>query len=93
MTNTASYRRPLVWAFVIQLLLVATCGAMLDMGQHAKACAGASVAFWLGVLFIFIRRGERPTRGDLAYIRWGLFPIGILGTEAIILAWRIRGLL
>ena len=51
------------------------------MGNHARACAGASLAFWLGVLFILIRRRESLTRGDLAYIRWGLLPIGILGTS------------
>ena len=94
MTSIASYRRPLVWACVIQFLFVATCGTMLDMGHHARACAGASLAFWLGVLCIVIRRREQPNRGDLVYIRWGLLPIGILGTEAIIMmAWRIRGML
>jgi hypothetical protein len=91
MTLSESYQRPLLWAFAIQLLLAATCGTMLDFGQHARACAGASLAFWLGVLFIVIRRRESPTRGDVAYIRWGLLPIGILGTEAIMLAWRLRG--
>jgi hypothetical protein len=88
----APYFRPLLWAFVFQVLLLAFYCTVLDLGQHARACSYASGVFWLGVLLILVRRRESPTRGDLAFIRWALLPIGILGSETFLLVWQMRGM-
>jgi hypothetical protein len=88
----APYNRPLLWAMVFQVLLVAFYWTALDLGQSRLASAYASVIFWLGVIVILIRRRGEPTGGDLAFVRWGLLPIGVLGSEAILLVWQMRGM-
>jgi hypothetical protein len=65
---------------------------VLDFGQYMRAFACASAVFWFGVLLILFRRREQPTRGDLAFVRWALLPIGILVTEGIMFVWRMRTL-
>lgn len=85
------YVRPLIWAFGFQFLLIAFYWTALDFGQHRRASAYASMVFWLGVLLILIRRREKPTSADLAFIRWALLPVGVLATESILFVWRMRG--
>jgi len=80
-----------MWAFIIQIVLCAIYWTALDMGQRRHASASASAIFWLGVVLILVRRSENPTRGDLAFIRWALLPIGVLGCEFILLVRHMRG--
>lgn len=56
-----------------------------------QAAMYSSVAFWLGVLIILIRRPMSPTKGDLAYIRWGLLVIVPIGVPAFLYVWSAKG--
>jgi hypothetical protein len=85
------YTGPLLRAFICQVLLLCLYSLFLDLGQHIRACCGASVGFWLGAILILVRRPRHPTAGDLAYIRWGLVPIILVGSEAFVWVWKLRG--
>jgi hypothetical protein len=70
----APYDDPVRLAVLQQFFLATLSVLLLDGGVTAKACGYAILAFWAGVGVIWLRRGARPNRTDLLYIRWGSFP-------------------
>jgi len=88
------YTRPLIQAFALQLVLVFLYDyCCLDLGEHRQACCYSSVVFWLGTVLILVRRPRKPTRGDLAFIRWGLLPIVLFGSELFVAVWKFKRLI
>jgi len=59
----------------LQLFLALISGMILDGGVLARLLLIASIAFWIGVVFILFRRPQTPSRFDLSYLRIGLFVI------------------
>jgi hypothetical protein len=47
----------------------------------------------MGTVLILVRRPRNPTRGDLAFIRWGLLPIVVIGSELFIAVWKFKHLI
>jgi hypothetical protein len=91
---TDPYSRPLARAALIQFGLLFVCGSMiLDEGVVLSACRPCSATFWMGTIIILIRRRANPTPGDLAYIRWGLLIINVIGVPAFHAVWRMKGLI
>jgi hypothetical protein len=85
------FARPLVRALLLQVgLLVFFFGLFLDFGESLRSCCYLSIVFWLGTIIILIRRPQNPTRGDLAYIRWGLLLIVLLGIPALWAVWHFK---
>ena len=85
------YTRPLVSAFFLQVALLFFFSLILDLDDVAlQACCFSSVAFWMGVILILIRRPRSPTKGDLIYICWGLLPIVLVGVPAFIWVWELK---
>ena len=85
------YTRPLLRALGIQFLLLALASCGLPQEVFLRACSFASVGFWVGVVVVLIRRPRNPTQGDLAFVRWGLLPVGIIGMVAALLYWTVIG--
>jgi hypothetical protein len=88
------YTRPLLLAFLLQLLFLFFYKVMvLDLGQGLQACCYGSVAFWLGVVLILVRRPRNPSPGDLTYIRWGLIPIVLISNPIFLWVWKAKGVI
>jgi hypothetical protein len=66
-----AYRRPVVFALLLQFAVATVSLLMLDGGLLASLFGGAVAGFWCGVAIIFCRRPFRPTDSDLIYIRVG----------------------
>jgi hypothetical protein len=88
------YFRPLLCAFGWQFAFLFIFRVMvLDLGQRLQACCAASAAFWLGAILVLVRRPRNPTRGDLAYLKWGLVPIVLVSNPVFIWVWTLKGAL
>jgi len=66
-----TYRSALKDALVIQIPLILLGGLAADGGVMAAICLRAAVAFWIATAIILIRRPAKPSRWDLAFIRFG----------------------
>jgi hypothetical protein len=83
--------KPLLWAFVQQIGWLFFLELILDEGVLLSAARAPSVGFWSGVLFILIRRPACPTNGEILFIRWGLFPIMLVGLFVQMQVWTAQG--
>src|SRR4051794_21374872 len=72
---SAEYREPVRFTLLQQVPVAVLCLLMLDGGRMARVCGIAMVGFWCGVFLLWLRRPRQPTRTDLAFLRWGFFPI------------------
>jgi hypothetical protein len=82
------YFRPLLQALGLQCLLLlfsGCCGMPPEL--FVRGCCYASAGFWFAVIVVLVRRPRSPTQGDLAFIRWGLLPIGVFGTMTALFYW------
>ena len=94
---SASYRRAIFDALVLQVVLGALSMMLLDGGRVAHTTGIAVLAFWSGAALVIIRRPTAPTPTDLFLIRFGFLPLLIV-TFALAewvwswhWVWRIRG--
>ncbi len=57
---------------------------LLDGGNVFRTCKVAAIAYWVGVLFVIVRRRRNPTPIDIVWIKYGfLLAIGcaeVIGT-------------
>ena len=88
-----TYSRPLARAALIQVGVILFFGLMLDEGVRLSAALPCSAAFWMGTIIILVRRRANPTPTDLAYIRWGLLIINVIGVPAFLTVWQMKGLI
>jgi len=70
-----SYRHPIVFALVLQVVIAVLSMLMLDGGQLAKVCGVAMAGFWIGGFVIIGRRPFNPTASDLLYFRIGFVAV------------------
>lgn len=65
------FTSPLKYAVLCQFAI----GAILLVPYHMLAVQvlwlGSVLAFWAGMAFVYFRRGAKPTRLDLIFVRWG----------------------
>jgi len=94
---SASYRRAIFDALVLQVVLGALSMMLLDGGRVAHTRGIAVLAFWSGAALVIIRRPTAPMPTDLFLIRFGFLPLLIV-TFALAewvwswhWVWRIRG--
>jgi hypothetical protein len=72
---SASYRRAIYDALIVQVILGVLAMMVLDGGHMAHTTGIALLAFWSGAAVIIIRRPMAPTQTDLWLIRFGSLPL------------------
>jgi len=65
---------PLIASLVEHFLVFGIYAMALDGGNLARICAGVSLAYWLVVLMILVRRRYSLSKGNLVFIAFG-FPV------------------
>jgi hypothetical protein len=93
MAKIPSVSRDLTLALVVQGFAVLLAASSLDMGQLMLATAGTSIAYWVGVMLVILRRSKTLTEGDHLFIRFGLIPILVIGIPAFFCVWAFKGAL
>jgi hypothetical protein len=71
----AVYRRPLKAALLQQAICFIVGILTLDGGTTANATTVALLAYWMSAGLIIARRLDKPTLGDLHFIRWAFLAI------------------
>ena len=89
----APYKRALTQAVVLYCLWLGFSQLILDTGEFLSAVIYSSIAFWIGVVLVVVRRPLAPTRGDLYFIRWGIIPIVAMGVAVFTCVWHWKGVL
>lgn len=77
-TYSAAYNPAFRTALLIQAILAVLSVLVLDHGQTHRAFWVAFLAQWTMVWIILFRRSLQPTGMDLAFVRYGILPIGII---------------
>ena len=62
----------------VQTVVLLFTALLLDGGVLFRGCSIAAIAYWLGALFIVIRRRRNPTDNDVVLIKYG-FPVAVGG--------------
>jgi hypothetical protein len=62
---------------------------MLDGGWTNKLCIMSMIGYWIAVLAIRIRRGAKPTAGDLLFLRYGVAMLFVLSIAVARLVYSI----
>lgn len=86
-----SYRKPIVEAVVLQVILGILSLMILDGGTTARICGIALVAFWGGATILIWRRPQTPTKTDIALIRFGYLPLAVLAFFLVHFIWSLKG--
>lgn len=69
------YKSDVVFALGVQLVVGLFAMLLLDGGRMARVVGVAVLAFWLATALVMTRRPHSPTSFDLAWIRWGFWPV------------------
>src|SRR5262245_20396287 len=91
--STSPYRAAITSAIVQQVIVLVLASLILDGGDLLMFCLVACLAFWTGVIFIRVRRGQTPTKIDLLLIRSSYLLLCIITFFAVHLVWKLRGLI
>ena len=68
--------REAFWVGVAQqLFLLVFSALLLDTGIVFRRVVVATIGFWCFVLIFLIRRRNSPTKGDLYFIKYGIWPL------------------
>ena len=86
-----SYKKPIIMALTVQVLVALLSGLILDGGTVARICGIALVAYWGGVAVLIWRRPQNPTKVDLALIQLGYFLVIVLAWFLVFGIWKMRG--
>jgi hypothetical protein len=86
---STAYDEPVRFALLQQVPAALLCLLVLDGGLMAKVCGGAMAGFWVGAGWLWARRPRNPSPTDIAFIRWGFFPLlaASLVLAAIVQRW------
>uniref|UniRef100_A0A7C2K1W8 Uncharacterized protein n=1 Tax=Schlesneria paludicola TaxID=360056 RepID=A0A7C2K1W8_9PLAN len=82
------YRQPIVFALALHAAMTLLAILVLDGGTLARAFAGGSLGYWMGVGLILCRRPFCPSPSDRALIRYGLVPAFVASALVAELAMR-----
>src|SRR4051812_11976459 len=88
---SASYRKPVFEAVVLQVLVGLFSALILDGGTTARICGIALVAFWGGAVVLIWRRPHSPTRRDIELLRFGYLPLVVIAFLLVHFIWTMRG--
>jgi hypothetical protein len=83
---STAYHEPVQFALVQQIPPAVVCLLMLDGGYMARLCGCAVAGFWAGAALLMVQRRLQPSPTDIAYIRWGFFPL-LIGSFALAALW------
>jgi hypothetical protein len=72
------YNTALKTALLLQAVIAVLTALALDLGQMQRAFWVAFLCQWAMVWIILLRRPSRPTRLDLAIVRYGIVPLLII---------------
>lgn len=72
---STAYNHVILRSLVAQLAVGCLAVLMLDGGVTARVVGVAALGFWLCVALVIFRRPSTPTKFDLAFVRWGFWPI------------------
>lgn len=78
-------------ALVFQMPILILASMVLDGGGIAQVCFYALVAFWVGVVVLYVRRRGVLSKVDLFLIRWGYIVVCIISFFITRLVWGLRG--
>jgi hypothetical protein len=70
-----AYDREIRKTLVTQVVVGCLAFLMLDGGIAARVVLVAFLGFWLCAAVVIARRPLAPTAFDLAFIRWGFWPV------------------
>ena len=70
-----SFRDAIRFSVIQQLPLLILSALLLDGGLVFKRVAIASIAFWILILIIMIRRGRNIPSPDIYLVKWGYLPM------------------
>ena len=68
------FDRAVLRSIVYHIIVCMFTAMVLDGGVMSRICGYTSIGYWLGVIFIAMRRYHSPRKSDLAYISYG-FPL------------------
>lgn len=75
-----------------QVIVIALTGLLLDGGVIGTVCFYAFVAYWFGVLLIWLRRRTKGfTKVDLFLLRWGFLILCLISYNIARVVWRQHG--
>lgn len=80
------YGEALRFTILFQQIPVGFLFALDSHGGLARVFCCAAAGFWIGVGWFFVRRGERPFRTDMLFIRWGFFPL-LFASMVLAVVW------
>jgi len=86
-----SYKRPVIEAVVLSLVLIVLSGMVLDTGEVFFASMYGLAGSWVGTLMIILRRPQAPTRTDLQLIRYGPLLFIVVSQVLSPPIWDLRG--
>lgn len=78
------YKSDVVFALGGQLVVGLLALLLLDGGRMARGVGVAALGFWLATALIMTRRPHTPTETDLAWIRWGFWPVLLIAGYAVL---------
>ena len=88
-----TYRQAIGSTGAQQLILYLLMGSILRSGVFVEICLFAALAFWVGVISIWLRRRRFPTKMDLLFIEAGFLPILVIAFFLAYFIWKARGVL
>ena len=87
------YRTAITSTVVQQVIVLVLAAMLLDGGDLLMFCLVACLAFWVGVTFIRVHRGQTPTKMDLILIRSSYLLLCIITFFVVHLVWKLRGMI
>lgn len=78
--DEAAYYPATPAAAIWQASLAVLAALMLDTGETGRAWSAALLSHWAIIWLILLRRPLRPTRFDLAVVRYAMLPLLIIVT-------------
>lgn len=87
------YEKAIAFSFGYQVVLLLISGMVLDSGQCAGYMLVSMAGFWASVIVLILRRRWNPSKIDILYIKWGIFPILISLPLIMSFVWKLRGII
>jgi len=86
-----NYRRPIIEALALQVVVGVISMMILDGGETAQVCGAALLAFWGGAAVLIWRHPQTPSKVDLSLLRVGYLPVVVIAGVIIHFVWHLRG--
>jgi hypothetical protein len=70
--------------FLLQWIIILLYASMLDGGIRFRGCLYSYIAYLIGVIVPFVRRGFALMKGDLFYVKWAWLPMITVGVPLFV---------